>query len=652
MATAGPPYDRPRGTASVALPALLILLALLAAYAPALRGGFVWDDDAYVTANETLRSLDGLRQIWLDPAATPQYYPLVHTTYWVEYHLWGLHPLGYHLVNVLLHGLGAVLLWTLLRRLEVPGAWLAAAIFALHPVHVESVAWITERKNVLSGVFYLAALLAYLRFEGHGRRATGEQRDRRFYVLLVVLYGCALLSKTVTFSLPAAILLLIWWKKGRLEWRDAIPVAPLIPIGVAMGSLTLWMETHHVGTRFYEWDLSVVDRILIAGRAIWFYAAKLAFPFELLFFYPRWRIDASVWWQYLYPLAAVVVILTLWFLRARIGRSALVAVLFFCGTLTPALGFFNVYPMRFSFVADHFQYLASIGLTTLFAAWVAVTTERLGRRFENARVALRTVPAVVIVLALGLLTWRQAHVYRDIETLWRRTLAGNPAAWLAHYNLAGLLAERGDSDEAIEHYRDAINIRPDYFEAHHNLGLELMSQGRTLEAMAHYNESIRIRPEQPEAHNTLGMLLLAAGETEDAVERFHLALRYDPGYWRAHLNMGLAMETLGDRPRADLHYARALEVAPDSADVRTRYGAVLARGGRLHEALEQLAVSLRLDPDNPETHCVKGDTLLLQNRTQEAIDAYRAALRIDESYERAVAALARIAAESELPPSR
>jgi len=623
-----------------ALCGLALLGLVVAAYVPALRGGFVWDDDAYVTENTTLRSLDGLRDIWLHPTATPQYYPLVHTSYWLEYRLWGLHPLGYHLVNVLLHGLSAVLLWTLLRRLGVPGAWLAAAIFALHPVHVESVAWITERKNVLSGAFYLAAMLAWLRFDGPWEPGKAAPRNWSAYGWAVALYVCALLSKTVTLSFPAAVLLLIWWRKGELRRRDVLPVAPLILLGLGLGSLTLWLETYHVGTRYFEWDLSIVERFLLAARAAWFYAAKLAFPVRLMFFYPRWNVDASVAWQYLFPIAAVAVPGALWLLRRRIGRSPLVAVLFFCGTLTPALGFVNVYPMRFSYVADHFQYLASIGLTTLFAAAGTRAMRRLAPG-SGPRSALRRAAAALLLCALGALTWRQAHVYRDLETLWTRTLAANPSAWLAHYNLGRLLAQRGDSAAAIEHYRVAIALRPDYFEAHHNLGLELMQQGRLMEAMAHFDESIRLRPEQPEAHNTLGLLLLAAGRNEEAIERFRLALRYDPGYWRAEMNLGLAWERLGDPERAAAHYARALDRAPGSAEPRVRYAALLAGSGRLDAAIEQLEQAIRLDPRDPDTHCALGDLLLRQKRTADAIRAYRAALAIDSNRECALRALDR-----------
>ncbi len=342
--------------------AFVLVLITLLAYQPVWRAGFIWDDDFYVTNNTPLHTVDGLWGIWFKPGTTIQYYPLVFTSFWAEYHFWGLQPLGYHLVNVLLHALNAILLWRVLQQLKIPGSWWAAAIFALHPVSVESVAWITERKNVLSGFFYLLAVLAYLRFRPLTDRESARAGDWRYYPLVLALFLCALLSKTVTCSLPAVLLLLVWWKNGRVERRDVLATAPLFVLGVASGFMTTWMEKHSVGANGAEWALSFVQRCLVAGRALWFYTGKLFWPRNLTFIYPHWEINAGVWWQYAFPVAALAVLIALWRVRSRIGRGPLVAVLFFAGTLVPALGFFDVFPFRYSYVADHFQYLACIGL--------------------------------------------------------------------------------------------------------------------------------------------------------------------------------------------------------------------------------------------------------------------------------------------------
>ncbi len=318
--------------------AVLIALATAAAYLPAIRAGFIWDDDDYVTQNETLVDLPGLRRIWFERGAVPQYYPLVHTSFWIERHLWGMNPVAYHALNILLHALAAILLWRGLVRLRVPGSLLAALVFALHPVGVESVAWITERKNVLSAVFYFAAALAWLRSQSssaeEGRVAARDrparkkkpEEDRlttdkasRWYAASLVLFVCAMLSKTVAVSLPAALLMIAWWKKGRVERRDVVSLLPFFVIAVALAVNTVLMERTRVGAVGVDWSFSVAERVLIAGRAIWFYAAKLVWPSDLTFIYPRWRIDAADLTQWLYPIAAVAVVAAAWTVRKRVG---------------------------------------------------------------------------------------------------------------------------------------------------------------------------------------------------------------------------------------------------------------------------------------------------------------------------------------------
>ncbi len=326
--------SRPSGDASRLATGAGALVALtVLAYLPALRAGFVWDDDLHVTQNEVVRTWQGLVDIGLRPGAILQYYPLTHTSWWIQYHLWGLAPLGYHLVNVLLHGSSAAVLWLVLGRLCVPGAWMAAAVFALHPVHVESVAWVTELKNVQSGFFYLLALLGYLRW---GLADDAEPAGgRRIYALSFLSFACAVLSKSVTCTLPAAVALVLWWKRGRLAPGRILALVPLAVMSVAAGALTASWERRYVGAVGPEWALSLPERCLVAGRALWFYAAKLAWPVDLAFIYPRWTLDPHAWWQWLFPLGAVLVLVALAALRRRLGPAPLVAALYFVVTLGP-----------------------------------------------------------------------------------------------------------------------------------------------------------------------------------------------------------------------------------------------------------------------------------------------------------------------------
>lgn len=540
------------------LPALALLLLVMFAYAPVVRCGFIWDDDVHVQANQALRTADGLRRIWFDLQATPQYYPLVHTTFWVEYQLWGLDARGYHVVNVLLHAASAVLLWRVLRRLELRGSWLAAAVFALHPVTVESVAWITERKNVLSGFLYLAAAALYLR---HALQPIDARRARS-YVGALLLFCGALLSKTVTCSLPAALVLVLWWKRGRLRRAEILPLLPFFALGLALGLLTVWLEKHHVGAKGELWDFSLVERFLIAGRAVWFYAGKVLYPVGLTFVYPRWEIDDTAWQAYLYPLAALGLVAALWLARRRIGRGPLAAVLFYGGTLLPALGFFDVYPMQFSFVADHFQYLAAAGL---IAALVSVAVRASAQLGPLARRAGPLV-ALAVLATLGTLTWRQCPVYRDRETLWRDTVVKNPEAWMAQYGLANALLARGELTEAVGHYEAALRVRPDHSWAHNNFGLALSRLGDRVRGMEHYRRAVELDPDNAEARFNLANALVAEGALGEAIEQYRAGLATQPDAAQAHSLLAKALVSTGQLAEALEHLQEAVRLRPHSPE--------------------------------------------------------------------------------------
>jgi len=621
---------------SPAAGAALIILLTMVAYLPALHCGYIWDDDFYVTENPTLRSLGGLEAIWLKPGATVQYYPLVFTSFWAEHRLWGLQPFGYHLVNVILHSINAVLLWRVLQRLQIPGSWWAAAIFALHPVNVESVAWVTERKNVLSGLFYLLSMLAYFRFQPLTGSETASARHWRYYPVVLVLFLCALLSKTVTCSLPAVLMLLIWWKNGRLEKRDAVALAPLFVLGITLGLATAWVEKHMLGANGSEWSLSLVQRCLVAGRSLWFYAGKLFWPHQLTFIYPHWEIDAGAAWQYLFPLGVVVVLLALWLMRSQIGRGPLVAVLFFAGTLVPALGFFNVYPFVYSYVADHFQYLASAGLITLIVGVATNICERTSRPGTHVAAVL----GPVVLVTLGVLTWNQQQIYRDAETLWQDTITKNPQCSMAHHNLGDALLRRGKVPEAIDQFEQALRIKPDDAETHYNLGIALEQAGRIEEAIAHYQQASQIRPDFVKAHYNLGMALQRTGNIKEAIGHFEQALRIRPDSAAVHYNLGIALEQTGRIEEAVAHYEQALRSRPDFAEAHFNLAVVLMWLGKWPEAVEHFEQALRIRPDSAEVHYYLGIALERTGNVQEGIVHYEQALRIKPDYPKAQNGLA------------
>jgi len=627
---------------------LIVALTLLA-YLPSLRNGFIWDDDHYVTGNLELRTPGGLASIWFTPTSTAhsyhQYYPLVHTTYWLEHHLWQLHPAGYHLVNVLLHALCAVLLWRVLQRLQLPGAWFAAALFALHPVHVESVAWITERKNVLSGAFYLGAALTWLRFAGLDPQRPAAQGRWRWYWAAFGLFTCALLSKTVACTFPAAALLVLWWKHGRVRWREAALMAPFVVLGLALGLTTAWLERASVGAVGAEWDFTPVERCLIAARALWFYAAKLAWPNDLTFIYPRWEIDAGLWWQWIFVAAALAVPAALWLWRHRLGRGPLAALLFFAVTLGPALGFVNVYPMRYSFVADHFQYLASAGLIALGAAAGA----SIVRRRHAVPAALL---AATILAWLGTLTWRQELAYANQDTLWQDTLAKNPECWLAHNNLGLSLAQQGRLEEAIGHFEQSLRFNPQYDNAHNNLGTAELQAGRVGEGIGHLEQALRINPQYAEAHSNLGNALMLTDRPAEAIAHFEQALRFQPDYADAHNNLALALMAQGNQDEAIAHFEQVVRIQPDLPHALSRLGAALAQARRLGEAIKVQRQEVLARPGNPVTQHLLGVMLKDSGDIPGAMAACGEALRIQADFAPALNDLAWILATTDSPPLR
>ncbi len=594
------------------LPALL--LATLAAYYPAWHGGMLWDDDRHITRSD-LRSAEGLSRIWFDLGATQQYYPLTHSAFWVLHRLWGDDTLGYHLITIILHVFSAFLVAVLLRRLAVPGAWLAALLFALHPVHVESVAWISELKNTLSGVLYLSAALAYLHFDSSRRKLP--------YALAMVLFILALLSKTVTATLPAALLVVFWWQRGKLKLRrDALPLLPFFTLGAAAGLLTAWVEQTLIGAQGAEYHFTLLERCLIAGRVIWFYLGKLFWPVDLIFIYPRWHVSQNEAWQFLYPLGLLVLLTGLWQLRKR-SRAPLAAMLLFCGTLLPALGFFNVYPFRYSFVADHFQYLASIAMIALCSAGLAALAKRWKLPSRPAAVAT----TLLLGGTLAAATWAQSGQYVNAETLYRATLSRNPSCWMASNNLGNALQKSGRIEEAITQYKAALQIKPDYAEAYNNLGHALHGLGRLEEAVTQYQQAVRLMPNLAGAHHNLANVLQELGRVDEAAAHYAEALKHEPGTAEAHNNLGMAMDRLGRLQEAVTHFKEALRIRPDYAIACDNLGNALLRMGRIEEAMAQYRQAIRLKPDFAQAYDHLGSALQALGRYSEAVAQHKEALR-------------------------
>ena len=643
---------------------LALLAATLLAYQPAWRGTMLWDDDVHLTP-PALASVDGLWRTWTDVSATQQYYPVTMTGFWVMNRLWGHEPLGYHLVNIVLHALSAFLVVGILRRWSVPGAMVAGVIFALHPVHVESVAWMTEFKNTLSGVLYLTALIAYLRFD--------EARRPLMYAAALSAFVLALGSKTVTATLPAALLVVFWWRRGRIDWRnDVLPLVPFFAVGIAAGIGTAWLEHTWVGQGVDWVGLSPVERLLLAGRVVWFYAGKIVWPVSLIFMYPRWAIDQTAWWQYLYLIAAIAAVAGCWVIRRR-TRAPLAAALFFGGTLFPVLGFANVFPFRYSFVADHFQYLASLGLIAALAAAITIVVSRVRPGFPERGIA------VCIGILLAILTFQQSRQYASAESLYRTTLARNPDSFLAQTNLASLLldgpaegwseAERlsretirvapqvaepyvnlgvaqmrlGRHAEAEQSQRDALRINPRSAPAHANLAMALAAQAKPDEAIAAYEESLKVSPRQPAVLHLLGALLASRGRAPEAIVRLREAVALGGPTAEMHMDLGNLLALTGKVAEATAEYDAAVRARPAWGEARSNLAFGLRRLGRLEEAAAMFAAAAEVLPARrAELLTQLGMVLVDLGRRDEAARQFEEALRLQPDFAPARESLLRL----------
>jgi tetratricopeptide (TPR) repeat protein len=594
---------------------------VLLAYSRALHAGFIWDDDVYVINNRLLSAPDGLWRIWFSFDSPSQYFPLVYTTLRVEHALWGLVPLGYHLVNILLHGANALLLWRLLARLRIPGAWLAAAIFALHPVQVESVAWVTELKNVQMGFFFLLSLIAWVRFsEEKGRR------EGLYYGMSLVLYALALFSKTTACTLPAALLVIAWLRGERVGWRKIGQIAPYIVLGIGMGVLTLFWERYHQGTQGRLFSMGLIDRLLVASRGVWFYLAKLFWPTKLTFSYPRWTVSAADPLAYLWLLALCGLGWAAWAARRIVGRSAWLALFFYVATLAPVLGIFMLYTFRYTFVADHYQYLACIGPIVL----VSVGLAKLQERWMPAPGWEAGACCAMLLGGLLVLTWAQCGSYMDAETLWRDTIARNPSSWMAHNNLGHLIYGRGETAEAVHEYQIALQIEPTE-EAYDNMGNAYFDHGRVEDAVAQYRLALGVNPSDADSYYNLGVLALHQGWFEAAIAQFQTALKFAPTHSRARCGIGNALLGEGRAEEAIVQYNEALRADPDSTEALCNLGNIFSRQGRIGDAIVEYNAALAIDPACANAHYNLGNALLNEGQADAGVAQYRAAVRDDPS---------------------
>jgi len=601
---------------------LVLVVLVVATYQPVWHAGFIWDDDFHVTANPCIVGPLGLREIWTTSAG--RLFPLTFTTFWFEHALWGLAPVPYHLVNVAQHAACAVALWQVLRAMRVPGAWLGAALWALHPVQVDSVAWISELKNTQSTLFYLLTILFFARWLKTGE---GPALDRRNYVLTLLCAVLALLSKTSTLVLPAVLLLCAWWMEKKGDWRRWLRVLlPLVLLGIAAGLWTVWPRAEETAALSApQFVRSWPQRWAGAGDAVWFYLGKLLWPHPLMAIYPRWQIDAGQPTEYLPLVGAVVVTVILWFKRRSKLRPVFAAWIYFLITLAPFLGLLEQSFWRYSLVEDHLQYLAAMGPLALAGAGLAKVTDFLPSQRRGLAPAL----AAGLLATLALLSCARAGVYESEETLWTDNLKKNPQCWLGYYNLGVFLVHQGQPGRAAVDLQKALDLNPDLPEAQNNLGGALVQMGDLDEAIVHYQQALALVPDDVGAHYNLGGVYYQKGRVDEAIAEFQKALALNPHFAEARDNLGAALLKQGRLDEAIAEDQKGLELDPHFPEAHNNLGKALMQKGRGDEAVDQYLQALALNPNFTEAHYNLGNAWLQKRQFAEAIAQYQQALALD-----------------------
>jgi tetratricopeptide (TPR) repeat protein len=662
--------------------ATLLALAVFSAYNPCISGAFVFDDDLLLTGNRPVRASDGLQQFWCS-TQSPDYWPMTNTMLWIEWRLWELNPTGYHVTNLTLHIIESLLIWIILRNLSFPGAFLAAAIFALHPVNVESVAWIAARKNLTGMLFFLLAILWYLKSNALATsrdmapaRSQGEpgeldkntdvasahshggprERDNLarlrlaakhdtarcslstvhcslFYCLSLAAFVLAMLGKGSTAVLPILLLGIVCWKRP-LKIRDLTRTAPFFLIAALLTAVNMWCQTR--GSEVVIRTVGFTDRILGAGYVVWFYLYKAILPVNLAFIYPQWNIHFAnpLCWL---PLAAALAFTAALCLYAKKwSRPFLFSWGFFCAALVPVMGFTDVGFMKYSLVADRYQHIAIIALIAPAAALWSLWRRREG---QVNRLAAYIIAATALG-TLALLTWRQSENFQDPITLYKAALQKNPQSWLAENNLGKACCDIGQLQEAVEHYTNALRLKPDYPEAHNNLALILGSYGEFNEAIKHYQLALRYKPNYAEAHNNLGIALVQIGRIDEAIGHYRESLRLNPYFAIACSNMGATLQKIG-RFRESIEYCdQAVRLEPKNPVVWNNLGFALFKSGRPQEAIERYENALRLKPDYIEVYINLGNLFASNGRYQKAVENFRQVLRLKPDQSEAYFSLA------------
>lgn len=648
---------------------IFVVSAAILLYLPALSGQFIWDDAVYVTESQLVHAADGLYRMWFTTEAV-DYWPVTNSLYWLQWHLWGAQTLGYHLVNVILHAADVLLFVAVLRRLEIPGARIAGLLFLVHPVNVESVAWIAELKNPLSMFFMLLATLGFV-------------ARPRFYPLSIFLFLLAMLSKGSVAVLPGILLVIGFWQRGRITKRDLARLLPFCVVAVSFTIVNVWFQTRHLAGSIRS--ATLVERILGAGAVVWFYLYQALLPIRLMFVYPHWNISADTIWWWIPLLAAILLTALLWRERRESHlRALLVAWVTFCLALVPVMGLTDVYYMRYSLVADHYLYVALLPVVACLGAGVSWLADA---RRDVTAVAIR-VTACAVIAVLGVAAWNQSHLYADATTLWTAASRANPSCWLCESNVVVPLVARGtpsDLHEAETHLRAAIRMNPNAPESHDGLGVTLQKMGRFEEAVAEHERALvlnpyygparanlvtarehlavqlskaeryqdaatifgqvlRDDPNRAATHREIGYALLRLGRVDQSLSHLNQSVRLDPASPETHDTLATLWRTVGRRADAIAEYRKAVALAPNTADWHNNLGSALLDDDQVDAADGEFREALRCNPSSAVAHRNLGVALAARNRFEEAAAHLREAVRLDPDFTDAKQNLAEVTA--------
>ena len=605
----------------------LLLLTLLV-YIPSYQAGFIWDDDVIAGHPLMKEGWHGLRDIWFS-IRFGDFCPVTATSFWLEWQVHGAMKEIQHTTNILLQALNVVLLWRVLLRLRVPGAWLAAAVFAVHPVCVASVTWLAERKNTLSMFFYLLSLLFYLRSDYKSDLPFSNRQPSifdprlRFYWLSFAFFLLALLSKSSVVVLPVMLLLFTWWRYEKIDRRNALRVLPFFAFAFAAGITTL-VAHYYYGPKLgvLPTESNLLIRTLTSARAVWFYLAKDLLPVGLTMHYPRWKIDPASPIAYVPALAMVVTLAVFWRFRQSWGKACLFGLSYFLLALGPTIGVLNMAFLMMAPVADHLQYLALPGILALLVGGVVYLLEGQTQRLIPVFLFL------LLVSPLAFLSWRHQRLMANPEALWRDNLKKNPTSWTANNNLGGILFEQGHAEEAASLYREALKTRNDLSFVHVNLGRALFSLHKTQEALAQYGEAVHLDPKDFNAWNNGGVALLTLGRTNEAIFSFQKAVEISPNNPTFFANLARIFEETGQTQSAIQLYRSRLQYAPADSIAHQQIGRLLFAEGKLDEAVVHYQEVIRLTPDSIDARFGLGEILSKQNKMATAVDQWRQILKL------------------------